>query len=181
MIVLGIDPGLTGAIAAICGRRGLLDVMDIPVCDNGHASGSMRNWVDVATLVLQLRDWSNRFEFAAHGQVLAAMERPIPMPKLPSQTIASQFDTVGAIRATLICRACAVMMVEPGKWKKRYGLKADKDASQACALRIYPSAAQWLARKKDHNRAEAVLIGDWLLQEHDGARESRALDWAEAA
>jgi len=181
MIVLGVDPGLTGAVAAICSARGLLDIMDIPVCDNGHASGSMRNWVDVAALVLALRDWSQRFEFAAHGQVLAAMERPIPMPTLPAQTIASQFDTVGAIRAALICRACPVTMVEPGKWKKRYALGRDKDASREVAARLYPAADKLLARKKDHNRAEALLIGDWHLQERDGARVERAEEWARAA
>ena len=165
MIVIGVDPGLTGAMAAICSQRGLLDVIDIPICDNGHAGGSMRNWVDVATLMLALRDWSTRFEFAAHGQLLAAMERPIPMPSLPAQTIAVQFDTVGAIRAVLVCRACAVTMVAPGAWKRRYGLHREKDASRECALRLHPGAAKQLARKKDHNRAEAILVGHWLRRE----------------
>lgn len=181
MICIGVDPGLTGAVAAICSQRGLLDVMEIPVCDNGHASGSMRNWVDVAALMLALRDWSTRFEFAQAGQVLAAMERPIPMPSLPAQTIAVQFDTVGAIRAVLVCRACAVTMVAPGAWKRAYGLHRDKDASRQAALRLHPGAAKLLARKKDHNRAEAILLADWLLQERNGAREARAMEWAEAA
>lgn len=178
MIALGIDPGLTGAIAAVCSRRGLLDIIDIPVCANGTASGSMRNWVDVNALTLGLREWSRLNDWAA-DQVSAAMERPIAMPSLPAQTIASQFDSVGALRAVLMCRAAPVTMIEPGRWKKRYGLGRDKDASREAAMRLYPAARGLLARKKDHNRAEALLIADWHLQEINGERAAK--EWAEAA
>lgn len=181
MVVIGVDPGLTGAMAALCSTRGLLDVMDIPICSNGHAGGSMRNWVDVTALMLALRDWSMRFGFAGAGQMLAAMERPIPMPSLPAQTIAAQFDTVGALRAVLMCRACAVTMVAPGVWKRAYGLHRDKDASREVAVKLHPGAAKLLARKKDHNRAEAILLADWLLQEKNGSREALMNEWAKAA
>ncbi len=159
MIALGIDPGLTGA-ASLVGPRGLLECADLPVCNNGTASGSMRNWLDVAALHDLLADWAARHDFAGSA-VVTVLERPIPMPSLPAQTIASQFDTVGAIRGVLAARTWGrrVEMVNPQTWKKAFGLRDDKAESRACALRLYPTAPITLA--KHHNRAEAVLLAHW--------------------
>jgi len=164
MIAIGIDPGLTGALSVICSTRGLLDVADIPTCENGTASGSMKRWVDVDVLGSILRNLSARFEFADQD-VHVAIERPIPMPSLPAQTIASQFDTFGALRA-LAMRVGQVRCVNPKEWKGFYGLSNDKDAARACAQRLYAEAP--VKRVKDHNRAEAILIGHWLKREIAG-------------
>jgi hypothetical protein len=169
MLILSSDPGLTGAVSLLCSQRGLLECDDIPTCSNGQTTGSMRNWVDVDALQTLLSSWSSRHEFAQHS-VRAVIERPIPMPKLPSQTIAAQFDTVGVLRA-LIGRAVGpggVHMVNPREWKKFFGLnggKSEKDESIACALRLYPSASKWIYRKRDHNRSEAVLLGHFLMRQ----------------
>lgn len=164
MLIIGVDPGLTGAMSLLCGQRGLLECEDIPTCSNGTASGSMRNWVDAEVLQRILTNWSSRYEFAQHS-VRAAIERPIPMPKLPAQTVASQFDTFGVLRALIAAKLGpgGMHMVNPREWKKLFGLASEKDASRACCLRLYPNAP--VTRVKDHNRAEAVLIGHWLLKE----------------
>lgn len=166
MLIISCDPGLTGAITLLCSVRGLLECEDIPTCDNGTTTGSMKRWVDTATLQSILALWSRRHDFAGQS-VQAAIERPIPMPSLPAQTVASQFDTFGAIRALLTSKVDfgAMTIVNPQVWKKAFGLKSDKDASIACALRLYPAAAKFLARKKDHNRSESILIGHWLMRE----------------
>jgi len=164
MLILSCDPGLTGAIALLDSQRGLLECEDIPTCPNGTASGSMRNWVDVERLAATLANWSSRHAFAQHS-VRAAIERPIPMPKLPAQTVASQFDTFGVLRALLLTRVGpgGVHMVNPQVWKRLFGLGSEKGDSRACCLRLYPSAP--VTRAKDHNRAEAILIGHWLMRE----------------
>jgi len=166
MLILSSDPGLTGALSLLCSQRGLLECEDIPTCANGTASGSMRNWVDAEGLQRILTAWSSRHEFAQHS-VRAAIERPIPMPRLPAQTVASQFDTFGVLRALIGMKVGpgGMHIVNPNEWKKKFGLKRDKDESIACALRLYPTAAGYLARKRDHNRAESVLIGHALLME----------------
>lgn len=162
MYVLSCDPGLTGALALICFERGLLEVTDIPTCSNGQESGSMKRWVDVPTLLTILRQWSARHDFASES-VHAVIERPIPMPTLPAQTIASQFDTFGALRATLVPRfAKTACFASPREWQKFFGLKADKDRSRATCLSLYPQAPVTLV--KHHNRAEAILIGRWYLR-----------------
>lgn len=164
MLILSCDPGLTGALALLCSQRGLLECDDIPTCGNGTASGSMRNWVDVEGLQRILANWSSRHAFAQHS-VRAAIERPIPMPKLPAQTIASQFDTFGVLRALIGAKVGpgGVHMVNPQTWKRLFGLTTEKDASRACCLRLYPDAP--VTRVKDHNRAEAILVGHWLMKE----------------
>lgn len=166
MLVISSDPGLTGAITLLCSQRGLLECEDIPTCDNGTTTGSMKRWVDTAALQAILANWSARHDFAGQS-VQACIERPIPMPTLPAQTVASQFDTFGVIRALVTAKVAlgAMTIVNPQMWKKTFGLKSDKDASIACALRLFPNAKKWIYRKRDHNRAESALIGRWLMVE----------------
>ena len=162
MFVLSCDPGLTGALALISLERGLLEVADIPTCLNGQDTGSMKRWVDVRSVLSILRQWSARHDFASES-VHAVIERPIPMPTLPAQTIASQFDTFGALRATLVPRFASVAcFAAPREWQKFFDLKADKDRSRAACLSLYPKAPVSLG--KHHNRAEAILIGRWYLR-----------------
>lgn len=166
MLVIATDPGLTGAISLLCSRRGLLECEDLPTCSNGQKTGKMLLWIDTEALQAMLSNWSTKHDFAGQS-VHAAIERPIPMPTLPAQTVASQFDTFGVIRALVGGKVPlnAMHIVNPQMWKRTFGLKSDKDESIACALRLYPSAAQLLKLKKSHNRAESLLIGRWLLME----------------
>ena len=161
MLTIGCDPGLTGALCLIDAHRQLLEVADIPTTENGLTSGSMKRWVDDSALAELLADWSRRHEMAVHV-VAAALERPIPMPRLPAQTIASQFDTFGVVRAHL-GRFARLHYPTPHAWKKRFGVGHDKDEARACCLRLYPDAP--VKRVKDHNRAEAILMAHWLHAE----------------
>ena len=164
MIVLGVDPGLTGAISLLCSQRGLLECEDLPTSTNGLKTGKMLRWIDVEKLQAMLVEWSRRHSFAQQS-VHACIERPIPMPSMPSTTTASSFDTFGVVRALVtgkVSPSCLVI-VSPNDWKKKFGLHTDKNASRACALRLYPDAP--VTRAKDHNRAESILIGHWLLRE----------------
>ena len=162
-LYIGCDPGLTGAISLIDSRRGLLECVDIPVCSNGQDTGSMKTWVDVVALDALLWDWSAKHNFAAEA-VIAGVERPIPMPSLPAQTIASQFDTFGAIRGALAAQvgAAGLHIVSPHAWKKMFDLHADKSQARACCQRLYASAP--VTRVKDHNRAESILIAHYLVR-----------------
>lgn len=164
MLIMGVDPGLTGAISLLCSRRGLLACEDLPTTTNGQATGKMLRWVDAGKLQELLASWSQCHSFADES-VHACIERPIPMPTLPAQTVASQFDTFGVIRALVGGKVApqGMTIVNPRDWKKVFGLGTDKDASRACALRLYPDAP--VTRAKDHNRAESILIGHWLMRE----------------
>jgi len=166
MLVIGVDPGLTGAMSLLDSQRGLLECEDLPTCGNGLETGKMLRWVDAAALQAILQQWSAKHDFARES-VHAVIERPIPMPTLPAQTVASQFDTFGVIRALVTGKVApdAMTVINPQVWKKMYGLKGgkeEKELSRACCLRLYPGAP--VHRVKDHNRAEAVLLAHWLLR-----------------
>jgi crossover junction endodeoxyribonuclease RuvC len=169
MLVIGVDPGLTGALSLLGGDCNLLECTDIPVCSNGQSTGSMKRWVDEVALRALLAEWSVRHDFARE-HVSAVMERPIAMPTLPAQTIASQFDSFGTIRGVLSMLRRAggddgqTHVVEPRQWKKRYGIRNDKDHARQVAGALYPDAP--VKRVKDHNRAEAILIAHYWLKEH---------------
>lgn len=174
MIAIGIDPGLTGAIAAVCSQRGLIECADLPVCPNGTASGAMRNWIDAQALDVLLQDWSSRHDFARED-VVGFIERPIPMPTLPAQTVASQFDSFGTVRAMLQAHMRGrrpIEVVDPKAWKALFGLKSDKGEARACCLRLYSDAP--VTRVKDHNRAEAILIAHWGKRTVMGREDRRA-------
>lgn len=162
-LFLGIDPGLTGAMTLLDSERGILEIRDIPTCPNGTSSGSMRSWVDVGQMAHLLTEWSLRHSIARE-HVTAAIERPIPMPRLPVQTIAAQFDTFGVLRAAVEQWANETVFVNPQAWKKMFGVHKDKEAARACVQRLYPDAAPHFARKKDHNRAESALIAHFVLR-----------------
>lgn len=164
MLVIATDPGLTGAISLLCSRRGLLECEDLPTCSNGQTTGKMLRWIDTEALQAMLANWSTKHDFAGQS-VHAAIERPIPMPTLPAQTVASQFDTFGVIRALVGGKVPlnAMHIVNPQMWKKPFGIGADKNASRACCLRLYPKAPVNLV--KHHNRSDSILVGHWLLME----------------
>jgi crossover junction endodeoxyribonuclease RuvC len=165
MLILGIDPGLTGAVSLI--GDGLLECADLPIASNGMPGGRVSNWLDAQALDALLASWSARHDFAGRT-VAVAIERPIPMPSMPSTTIASTFDTFGALRGLISAKSWGrnLSFPNPNTWKRVFGLKGGHDAkneSRTCALRLYPSAP--VTRAKDHNRAESVLIARWCQME----------------
>lgn len=161
MIVIGVDPGITGAIAAVCNKRGLLAVSDLPICSNGLTTGRLLRWLDVEKLDGILREWSALFDFAGED-VRAVLERPIAMPGQQIATAASSFDMQGAIRAVLTMRGYPLEFVTPNEWKRYYRLGKAKSEARATAFALYPQAP--VTRAKDDGRAEAILIARYVMR-----------------
>lgn len=137
MLTIGIDPGLTGA-AALIGPKGLLEVIDLPVCPNGLANARVSNWINVHTLRQIVWDWSAKHQFALE-HVQAVIERPIPMPSMPSTTIASIFDTFGS-------EIVAALMWGPKTWK---------EVSDQVGLQCGTTAQGWL---RELRRAGVIYV-----------------------
>ena len=152
-MILGIDPGLTGAIAAVDRHGNLLWVEDIPVRDSGRKSRKA-NEVDCFALGRLLRLHISDIRQVCMESVHA----------MPGQGVSSMFslgETVGSIRGVLEGFGLAVVRVQPTAWKRAYGLlRAPKDESRLEAIRLFPTCRDF-ERKKDHNRAEAALIAKW--------------------
>ena len=148
-VVLGIDPGQTGAIAAFDGER-IEAVIDMPTMTRLHGKGQQ---VDPYTLATALIDLCAGREATAVLEAVSAM---------PGQGVTSTFhfgESVGVVLGVLGALQIPVRMVTPAKWKKAAGLLGrDKDAARTLAIQLHPEVADQLTRKKDTGRADAVGI-----------------------
>ena len=140
-VVMGIDPGASGACAFYWPEApGLVVIEDMPVV-NGQVSGAM------------LADMIRRYQ-----PTEAMVELVGSMPK---QGVSSTFKfgfSTGIIHGTLGALNVPFSLVTPAKWKRQMGLSSDKEAARAMALRTFPAIAPRFYRKADHNRAEAALL-----------------------
>lgn len=163
MIVIGIDPGLTGALAFIDTAAGTVHIEDIPVKDRA-VGGEVQRRVDGLALGLLVRRHvpvnraacsvcENVRSFGRSGE-----QRPTTTDSLQR--------TLGAIEAVFDVLRFPCALVEPRAWQKFHGLAGKKaerargelPAAMLKARELYPHAAHSLQRVKDHNRAEALLI-----------------------
>src|SRR3990167_7456535 len=156
-LVIGIDPGLTGALAAI-DQNGLRALQDMPVMAKGSGAGKVRQEVNPAALSALLLEWTN----GQADETMVVVEIVGAMPKQGVATMFSLGDTRGAIRGVVAARGYPMQWAAPGRWKRHFGIGSDKELARAKAIQLYPQAD--LARKRDHNRAEAILIARWAWE-----------------
>lgn len=149
-VTIGIDQGLTGAIAVLADGR-FVSVDDMPVAGRG-AKGKQQ--VNAARLAAIVRGAVQAFPGAA---VTAFVEFVHSMPK---QGVSSAFGfgkSVGAVEGVLATLGIPTEELKPQRWKKDYGLiGAEKNASIGVAALRFPSAP--LSLKKHHGRADALLM-----------------------
>ena len=144
MIFAAIDPGSIHAAIAVFDDDQLLFVDDI------RTTADMIDGLALAKALADMR--------IAH----VVVENVHSMPK---QGVASTFKFgmgCGIIHGVICALRLPVTLVTPVQWKKFHGLNADKEAARRLAIRRWPAQHSYLARKKDTNRAEALLIGDWF-------------------
>ena len=158
IICLGIDPGLSGAVALL--GHGYLAVADMPVMGTGR-----QRLVNGAELTLRLRGWNPD---------IANIERA---GAFPGQGVSSMFKfgrCLGVVEGILHGLTCPTEYVAASVWKRHFSLPKDKESSRMKALQLFPGLAQNLTRKKDENKAEALLIAHWFLTHRDTTNDNRS-------
>ena len=150
MKIIGIDPGLSGAIAVMEGNK-IMDIFDMPVMPEGKKN---KRQLNSAQLVKLLKDnIKNNEEVAIIVEQVNAM---------PGQGVTSMFNfgqTFGAIKGICAALGLPIFFVRPAKWKKHFELiNSSKDASRTKAIEMYPSISHQLSKKKDVNKSDAILI-----------------------
>lgn len=148
-VVVGIDPGLTGAIALLGAVPGRPIVTDMPVVD-GQVNGA---------------------ELACILRVMAAPRVVVEEQQaMPKQGVASTFKTgrnYGLILGVLAALEMPVTLVRATEWTRALKVGSDKERHRARAIDWYPTAAPLLARVKDHGRADALLLAHWGVIHHE--------------
>lgn len=155
MVLLGIDPGVSGAVAAI-GPAGAC-VADMPTLST-PSTGRTQRKIDPRGLADLLRRM-----VPADQTCLVVLEDVHAMPggKSGSAANTSLMHSKGVIEGVLGVMRLDMQLVSSQRWKGLYGLKSDKTASLDTACRLYPSMAGHLKRQLDHNRAEALLLAHY--------------------
>jgi crossover junction endodeoxyribonuclease RuvC len=152
-VTIGVDPGATGAVAALGPDGSLLAVDDLPYADGAVLAPVL------ADLVL------------AHGTAVAFVERAQSMPGMGVAGAFRYGTGYGCILGVLGALEVPTTTVRPNVWKRAAGLGRDKAASRRRACELWPAAADRFARVKDDGRAEACLIGrhGWLAMRRGAA------------
>tara|TARA_Y100000590_G_C15540224_1_gene946649 strand:- start:169 stop:663 length:495 start_codon:yes stop_codon:yes gene_type:complete len=150
MKIIGIDPGLNGAIAVLQENK-VKEIFDVPVMPEGKKN---KRQLNSAQLVKLLKDIiSDNKEVAVIVENVSAM---------PGQGVTSMFNfgqTFGAIKGICAALGLPIFFVRPAKWKKHFDLiNSSKDASRTKAIEMYPSLSDQLSKKKDVNKSDAILI-----------------------
>ncbi len=160
-MIIGIDPGLTGAIAVLFPEGGLFMVFDMPIMPNGKGKGRVKNKVNCYELAKAIKKMMDE------GAVISAayLEKVASMPGQGVAGVFSLGKSAGAVEGVLAGLGIPLVEVTPQAWKKGAGLiGTEKDVARTVAQQLYPSAS--LARKKDGGRADALLIArhGWMME-----------------
>jgi crossover junction endodeoxyribonuclease RuvC len=150
MIIIGIDPGISGAISIVENKK-ILEVYDTPTMIDGKKNKRQINGAQVTNLIK---------EFLNNGkEVVVVVEQ---VNAMPGQGVTSMFNfgqSFGIIKGICAALSLPIYFVRPTKWKKHFNLiKTNKDASRTKVIEAYPKISSKLHRKKDSNRADAILI-----------------------
>lgn len=159
---VGIDPGKTGAIAVMYNDE-YIEIFDVPTFDRpaGKSTKSHKVFHEVDTV--ELCSIFGRISERARDGATVVIER---MSARPTDTPHNALDlglTAGLIEGVAAGFDLPVTHKPiPQQWKRKLGLLGkDKEASRQLAIDLFPIAARYLRRKKDHNRAEALLLIEW--------------------
>jgi len=155
MILLGVDPGLLGALAFMeAGPSSLPRILDMPTLELSR-SGRARREIDAHVLADHL---------SAQTIGHAFIEQVGPRPGEAVSAVFSFAKGYGYVIAALVTLGTPITFVSPRKWKKDLGVPASKDGARARASQLLPGAAHQWQRVKDDGRAEAALICLWGQQ-----------------
>jgi len=164
--VIGVDPGLTGAVSFI--GPNTVAIEDIPTLTL-PGSGKVNRRVDGYALAALIRK-----HVPVGHKAIAVCEAVHAMPGNDIGSQGSLLRSLGAIEAVLDVLRFKPRMVSPQTWQAHYGLKGKKAVKRepgempqaiVIARTLYPEVAHWLSRVKDHNRAESLLIAHHGMQE----------------
>ena len=150
MIIFGIDPGVNGAISILENKK-VLNFYEMPTMIDGKKNKRQVNGAQVANIIKE--QLKNSEEKIVVVEQVSAM---------PGQGVTSMFNfgqTFGAIKGVCAALGLPIFFVRPSKWKKHFELiNSSKDSSRTKAIEMYPSLSDDLARKKDVNKSDAILI-----------------------
>ena len=158
MLIIGIDPGISGSICFFEDGK-ILDVLEMPTMTDGKKNKKQVNGAQIYNEI------STKIRGIEKQNLRVIIEQ---VSAMPGQGVTSMFNfgqSFGILKG--ICSAMQLPMyfVRPAKWKKYFNLiNSEKDASRTRAIEIFPYFSAQLSRKKDSNKADAILIASFYYE-----------------
>jgi len=154
MIIIGIDPGVSGAIC-ILNNGIIVNIHEMPTMIDGKKNKKQVNGAEVVNIFLD--------EIKNEKDVKVVIEH---VNAMPGQGVTSMFNfgqSFGVLKGICSALRLPINFVRPTKWKKYYNLiGTNKDASRTKAIELFPNISSKMSRKKDSNKADAVLIAKYF-------------------
>ena len=160
MLIIGIDPGISGSICFLYDGK-ILDVIEMPTMAEGKKNKKQVNGSQIYNEIL---DRINNIK-GKDTEVRVVIEQ---VSAMPGQGVTSMFNfgqSYGILKGICSAMQIPVYFVRPAKWKKYFNLiNSEKDASRTRAIQIFPYFSAQLAKKKDANKADAILIASFYYE-----------------
>ena len=159
MLIIGIDPGISGSICFFKNGR-ILEVIEMPVMTEGKKNKKQVNGAQIYNEFLKR---INKKE----DEIRVVIEQ---VSAMPGQGVTSMFNfgqSFGILKGICSAMQLPMFFVRPAKWKKYFNLiNSQKDASRTRAIEIFPYFSTQLSKKKDSNKADAILIASFYYETH---------------
>ena len=159
MLIIGIDPGISGSICFFKDGR-ILEVIEMPVMTEGKKNKKQVNGAQIYNEFL--KRINNKGD-----QIRVVIEQ---VSAMPGQGVTSMFNfgqSFGILKGICSAMQLPMFFVRPAKWKKYFNLiNSQKDASRTRAIEIFPYFSTQLSKKKDSNKADAILIASFYYETH---------------
>jgi crossover junction endodeoxyribonuclease RuvC len=158
MLIIGIDPGISGSLCFFQDGK-IVDVIEMPNMPEGKKN---KRQVNGAQIYNEISSRINNFK---KEDVKIVIEQ---VSAMPGQGVTSMFNfgqSFGVLKGICSAMQLSMYFVRPTKWKKYFNLiNSEKDASRTKAIEIFPYISGQLSRKKDANKADAILIASFFYE-----------------
>ncbi len=158
MLIIGIDPGISGSICFLEDGK-ILDAIEMPTMTEGKKN---KRQVNGAQIYNEISEIINKIE---KKDIRVVIEQ---VSAMPGQGVTSMFNfgqSFGILKGICSAMQLPMFFVRPAKWKKYFNLiNSEKDASRTRAIEIFPYFSSQLSKKKDSNKADAILIASFYYE-----------------
>ena len=158
MLIIGIDPGISGSICFFENGR-IIEVIEMPTMIDGKKNKKQVNGAQIYNEILK------RISLKSNNDIRVVIEQ---VSAMPGQGVTSMFNfgqSFGILKGVCSAMQLPMYFVRPAKWKKHFSLlNAQKDASRTRAIEIFPYFSSQLSKKKDSNKADAILIASFYYE-----------------
>jgi crossover junction endodeoxyribonuclease RuvC len=158
MLIIGIDPGISGSICFLQDGK-IVDVVEMPTMTEGKKNKKQVNGSQIVNEI------SEKIKELDKREIKVVIEQ---VSAMPGQGVTSMFNfgqSFGILKGICSSMQLPMYFVRPAKWKKYFNLiNSEKDASRTRAIEIFPYFSKQLSRKKDSNKADAILIASFYYE-----------------